>query len=182
MRCIFQNPVIARGLRLECLLLLAMAGVVPGDAAPGNVAAGDQAVSKSSSASLADLAWIQGHWILERNGDLLEEIWSAPEGNSMMGMFRWVKKGGKVWLFELMTISQEGNKVLYRFRHFGGDLKAWEEKEKPLSFQLKSVAENEAIFEGLPEQKMRRYRFQKQGENSLVVHAGRSQFQYKRKQ
>jgi hypothetical protein len=41
-------------------------------------------------AKIADLAWIQGRWVGEGLGGTVEEIWSPPIGDSMLGMFRLV--------------------------------------------------------------------------------------------
>lgn len=44
----------------------------------------------SPDASLADVAWLQGHWRGEVMGGITEEVWSPPLGGSMMCAFRLV--------------------------------------------------------------------------------------------
>lgn len=132
-----------------------------------NVAA-SRPVPEPDDVRMPDLSFIEGHWVTELGSDQLEEIWSAPTGDSLVGMFRWIKDG-KVWIVELMTIRKEESGIIFRFRHFSNELVPWEPKEAPLTFKLTSFQEGEAVFEN-PEQETRRYSFIKDGENGLRVH------------
>ena len=85
----------------------------------------------SIPAKIADVAWIAGHWETVFQDSLLQEHWSEPAGDSMMGMFRWLKKD-KTWIYELLTIREESGSLVFRFRHFSDKLSAWEEKESRL--------------------------------------------------
>ena len=67
------------------------------------------------------LAWMRGEWVRQQGDDRLEEIWSAPSEDSLIGMFRWSKQG-KLWMTELMHITAEGEDVFFRLKHFGRDL------------------------------------------------------------
>ena len=62
--------------------------------------------------SLQSLKWMHGEWVSKLGGDTLHETWSTPHGDSMMGMFRWIK-GDKVWMFELITITADGDDVVF---------------------------------------------------------------------
>ena len=64
----------------------------------------------------------------------------------MTGLFRWSKKGA-AWMFELLTITEEGSDVVFRFRHFGRNLHAWEEKTEPLVLKLVESSAGRAVFE-----------------------------------
>ena len=66
-------------------------------------------------ATLADLAWIAGHWVNEEGGDLSEEVWTAPTGDSMQGMWRYVA-AGRVKIFEALTIVEDAEGVTLRLR------------------------------------------------------------------
>ncbi len=55
--------------------------------------------------SLQRLKWMHGEWSTKLQGDTLEETWSAPAADSLMGMFRWIK-GDSVWMFELFTMKR----------------------------------------------------------------------------
>jgi len=119
------------------------------------------------AARIADVAWIAGRWTLAKGDGLLEELWSAPEGDCMMGVFRWIRNG-KVWIYELLTIREENGSLAFRFRHFGNDMNAWEEKDKPISYGLNSLSQNEVIFENTDSEKARRYIFRKTDDGMLV--------------
>jgi hypothetical protein len=74
-------------------------------------------------ATLADVAFLEGHWRGGDPGELSEEVWSAPEGDSMMGMWRYVAKG-RARLFEMLSLTTEGPNVVLRIRHFDPKLVA----------------------------------------------------------
>ncbi len=122
-------------------------------------------------AKIADVAWIAGHWETKRQGALLQEHWSEPAGDGMMGMFRWLKKD-KTWIYELLAIREENGSLVFRFRHFSDKLHAWEEKEKPLMFRLVSLTKREAVFENPTGDNPGRYIFSKPDDKSLVVKIG----------
>ncbi len=99
----------------------------------------------SEPPALADLSWMEGKWVREESGAYLEETWSSPVNNSLYGMFRW-NRDGKPWMCEFMSITLEGEKAVFRLRHFNPALKPWE-KELPLTYPLKSMGANEVVFE-----------------------------------
>ena len=125
-----------RGLVLAVVLLLAEALPVRAGAAPPPI-----------PATLADVAFMAGHWVGGDPGDLSEEVWSAPEGDSMMGMWRYVAKG-RARIFEVLTLTAEGPNVVLRIRHFDPKLVAREEKEGPVELPLVAKGRREAVFEG----------------------------------
>jgi hypothetical protein len=44
--------------------------------------------TKSPPATIADMKWLAGRWVGEALGGVSEEIWSAPNGGSMVGVYR----------------------------------------------------------------------------------------------
>ena len=121
---------------LPVLLLLGGAPLVGAGDAPPPVAA-----------TLADVSFMAGHWVGGEDGDVSEEVWSAPEGDSMMGMWRYVTKG-HAGIFEFLTLTTEGPNVVLRIRHFDPKLVAREEKERAVELPLGSKRPGEAVFEG----------------------------------
>ncbi|MFG0307105.1 MAG: DUF6265 family protein [Phycisphaerales bacterium JB040] len=92
----------------------------------------------SAPADIDSIAFLEGAWRQVRpDGSVCEETWSAAddgEAASMMGMFRWTatpERGGGSRFVEIMTMREEdvgGTPTLvYRLRHFGMDLRPWEE-------------------------------------------------------
>lgn len=100
-----------------------------------------------AAATLADVAFMTGHWIGGDPGDLSEEVWSAPEGDSLIGMWRYVAKG-RTRIYEILTLTQEGENVVLRIRHFDRKLVSREEKDRAVELPLVSKSANEAVFEG----------------------------------
>lgn len=102
--------------------------------------------SSSPSATLEDVSWIQGHWMGKALGGITEEIWSPPLGDSMMFSFKLVVDG-KVSFYELGHIQQQGETLLLQLKHFGGDLRGWEEKDEMVNFKLVKLEGNRLYFD-----------------------------------
>lgn len=98
-------------------------------------------------ATLADVAWIQGHWRGEAFGGITEEIWSPPLGNSMMCVFKLVVED-EVRFYEIITLTEEQGTLMLRLKHFHGDLKGWEEKDETVDFPLVKVTPGKVFFDG----------------------------------
>lgn len=149
---------------------------------------GTGSAERHSKVNIRDLAWIAADWVTERDASELQEIWSPPTGDCMMGMFRWLKDG-KVWIYELLTIREENATLVLRFRHFAGDLTAWEPETEPLTYRLDSLTAERAVFENPDSESHRRYTFERNGADSLIVRVGavregtlhEDEFRYRRK-
>lgn len=102
----------------------------------------------SPSATLDDVAWITGHWKGEAFGGITEEIWSPPQGESMMFVFRLLSEG-KVVFYEVGGIRQVDDTLLMQLKHFNGDFKGWEEKDETVDFKLVKIEENKVYFDQL---------------------------------
>ncbi len=155
------------------------------------VAIGDsnESVSKNDNikADIEGLSFLEGRWVTEIQGDSLEEVWSSPAGGTIIGMFRWIKKG-KVWLYESFAIAEGDGGITMWFRHFDAKFSCWEEKDKPLTFKLAHLTKNEALFEHVGEGDAWFIRYRLADENSLTVtlegakgsKRKKTEFQYKR--
>lgn len=98
--------------------------------------------------SIEDLSWIAGHWAgdVEALGGRAEEGWFAPSGGAMSGLFRLVS-GGEARVFELLLIEQEGEELLFRFKHVGPGWKPFE--ESPLTYRLTRLEGRHAFFDSV---------------------------------
>lgn len=103
---------------------------------------------ESPTASLKEVAWIEGSWSGEAFGGTAEEIWSAPLGDSMMFVFRLVNDN-KVSFYEVGHIQQVENSLILQLKHFDGNLKGWEDKIETVDFKLVKLEKNKVYFEGL---------------------------------
>ncbi len=107
----------------------------------------------SPKATLAEVEWIQGHWKGEAFGGITEEIWSPPLGDSMMFVFRLINDN-KVQFYEVGGIRQVDETLLMQLKHFHGDFKGWEEKDKTIDFKLVKIEDHKVFFEGLTFEKI----------------------------
>lgn len=110
-------------------------------------------VNSSPKAALSEVAWIKGHWKGEAFGGITEEIWSPPLGGSMMFVFKLVVEN-EVNFYEIGHIRQLDETLVFELKHFGGDLKGWEEKEEVQTFRLIKIDGNRAYFEGFTFEKV----------------------------
>ena len=135
--------------------------------------------SISPKAELSQVAWMEGHWRGEAFGGITEEIWSPPLGGSMMFSFKLVADG-KVTFYELGHIRQVDETLVFQLKHFGADLKGWEEKDETVSAKLVKVEENRLYFDD--------FTFEKISDDEINIYvvieeAGKSeevQFNYER--
>jgi hypothetical protein len=95
--------------------------------------------------SLQSLSWMRGLWIEERVDRRCEEIWSGPDGGTMMGMFRWTSDD-EVSFFEFMVIRPSEAGVEFHARHFDPTLVAWEDRERFQAFLLTEQKERQVVF------------------------------------
>lgn len=107
---------------------------------------GERDSVSSIQGGLSSLSFISGNWQGEMNGSLIEEVWSLPSGDNMMGMFRLVSEEKAVF-YEFMLIEQDTNGLVLRIKHFNPGLSGWEEKDEAHHFTLTQLHEKKAVFE-----------------------------------
>ena len=116
----------------------------------------------SPPAKLKNIEWIAGNWKGEAFGGEIEESWSPPSENSMMGSFKSMS-AGKINFYEFMIIQEINNTLILRLKHFHSDLKGWEEKDVTIDFPLVKTENNKVYFDG--------YTFEKISDNQINVYA-----------
>lgn len=103
-------------------------------------------------AAIKDAEFLAGRWqgAMGKNQDsFVEEIWSAPNGRNLIGMFRWNKPDGSASVQELLTITEENGTLLLRLRHQNAAGLAWEDKDKPVVLALAEKTPNLLRFDAL---------------------------------
>ncbi len=70
------------------------------------------------------LAFLKGTWSGTMEGDPVEETWSAPSGDMMIGMFYWQHEG-KTTMSEMLSVKAEGDDAVLRLRHFDSKFDPW---------------------------------------------------------
>ena len=96
-------------------------------------------------ATAQQLAWMSGRWVGEHDADRIEEIWTDPHAGMMLGMFRWHPDGAPRF-YELLTLEPDGDRLIFRIKHFAPGLVGWEEKDQAVTLDLVSLREGEAVF------------------------------------
>ena len=100
-------------------------------------------------ADLGALAWLAGDWQgTTPEGDFNQEVWVAPNGDSMMGMWRSISASGGVSLFEFLTLMAEKDGIVLRLRHIDRAGVSREKVDKPIRLPLVRGAERELVFSG----------------------------------
>ena len=92
----------------------------------------------SPPATLADVAWLQGHWRGPGLGGISEEFWMEPSGGAMPGVFRTVTDG-HVLFYEIFVLTEHEGSLVLRLKHFNPDMTGWEDKEEMVRFRLAHV-------------------------------------------
>lgn len=126
-----------------------------------------QTPSAAIAASLADVAWLSGGWVVETGETYSEEWWSAPSGDSMVGAWR-LSVSGRAKLFELLTLREEEGRVVLRIRHVDAKGVAWEERDRPLVLPLVEKGERRAVFEGREGDGLLRISYRREPESLTV--------------
>lgn len=102
--------------------------------------------------TISSVAFMAGAWRSDEGG-VTEEHWSAPAGNNVMGMFRWLKPDGTPMIFEILTITQETQGVVLRLKHFSATLVGKEEKADSMTLILSQAAPTKAVFKAAATEK-----------------------------
>lgn len=108
----------------------------------------DKTAKPIQSVSLTDFVFMSGHNRGELDGGIIDEHWSEPADDSMMGVYRYIKDG-KVEMYELLVIEQTAKGPVLRLRHFNPGLVAWEEKNEVWSYPLARFVPGDAVFESI---------------------------------
>ncbi|CAG1004298.1 hypothetical protein PHYC_03131 [Phycisphaerales bacterium] len=132
------------------LLAAGMFGVVAQPAANGPTSAPaaiqPDAKSNPDPATLQPLTFLAGAWRGVMDGDPVEEIWSSPAGDSIVGVFRWVSDD-KLVMSELLNIKAEEGAAVLRLRHFGADFSPWKgECDGVAPLKATKVEKNKVVF------------------------------------
>ena len=108
---------------LVSALLLLAAGLPPGQ-------------QTTPTASLASLGWMSGSWEMTRGGACIEERWTRPAGDTLIGMSRTVA-GGQTRSFEFMRIESRSGGVFFVAQPGG---------RPPVDFRMASNSGSEIVF------------------------------------
>lgn len=126
---------------------LSVVGAGLGDPVPTGTPASPSTPQAGPAATIGEVAFLAGRWQgTMGRGSHVEEVWTNPSGNNVVGMFRWLKADGTPTVFELLTIQEEDGTLALRLRHQTASGTSWEEKDKPVTMRLAEKRENLALF------------------------------------
>jgi hypothetical protein len=128
------------------------------------------AVAAGTSAAAADPAltkftWLAGDWQQSLGASrpdeirIVEEHWSTPSANGLIGMSRTLR-GERTVSFEFLRIEQRESGIFYVAQPNG---------RPPTDFKLASWTETELVFEGDGSDKVRRITYRRQGPTGLYA-------------
>lgn len=143
---------------LAGIALIAASGALP--SATGTTGA--------PTTTVADLAWIAGSWTGPMWGGRAEEHWTAPDGDNMLGMFRFVR-ADTARFYELLVIEQEPSGPALKLKHFDRGLIGWEEKNEALRLPLVSATQTEAVFDDQHATHPTRLTYRRPARDSLLI-------------
>lgn len=104
--------------------------------------------SADTKVTINDFDFLVGYWEGTGFGGQSEEMWMPPRDGRMFGIFK-QSSNSELQFSEFLEITSEGDSFVLRLRHFNSDFTAWEDKEEFVSFPFVSVADKQAVFEGL---------------------------------
>lgn len=130
------------------------------------------AQNKQKTGSLSDIAFIEGHWKASDNGKSIEAVWSAPEGDNIVGFIR-MMNDGKVTLYELFAFEQTEQGPVALVKHFKPGLIGLEEKDQADRYQFLEAEKDKAVFEKQGESL--RVRYEKRPGDKFAIALGKPQ-------
>lgn len=102
-----------------------------------------------AAATVADLAWLEGHWAgTGIGGNPAGETFSYAGEGQMVGHFWQADSEGGIQFYELITVTPDGDSLMMRLKHFTADLTGWEEKpgDTALEFPLRERSDTRWVF------------------------------------
>ena len=100
--------------------------------------------AKPAASKLSDLDWMAGTWRGTGFDGKVDEVWSQPAGDSMLGFFRLVSRD-ETMLYRFLAIEQTKEAVELKFKNFRTGYEPLE-KDAPLRFKLTLASPEEAVF------------------------------------
>ena len=104
---------------------------------------------ESPPAKIADVAWMQGYWVGEGMGGVVEDVWLPPKAGVLLGAFRLMKGDGTPGFYEIFAIEEFEGSLRFIVKHFHPDWVGWEEKDQALKLRLTRLAPGELAFGGV---------------------------------
>lgn len=105
------------------------------------------------------LAWFQGCWRMSASGRVIEENWTAPGGNSMLGVSRTVR-GDSLVEYEFVVLREDSGTVTYQARPSG---------QAGAVFKASLLTDSSVVFENPAHDFPQRIGYRRAAPDSLVA-------------
>ena len=99
-------------------------------------------------ASLADMAWLQGHWIGSMPDGPVEQFNLSPMFGQMPGFVRAISPKNVIF-YEIGLIAEVGDSLSVRVKHFTPELEGWEAREVYIDRPLVARDSTNFYFDGI---------------------------------
>jgi hypothetical protein len=130
------------------------------------------AIAQFKTATLADVAFMEGRWKGTFNGGPIDAAWIAPQGDNLSGFMR-MMKDNKVTMYEMLIFEQTDNGPMVLVKHFKPGLVGQEEKDQSDRYKFIEAKKNWALFE--KEDGSIRIIYEKRSDNQLVIQRGKQE-------
>lgn len=99
------------------------------------------------SATLADVAWLEGRWIGQMPEGPVEHVILAPRFGQLPGFVRAVNPKGVIF-YEIWMLAEAGGSLTNRVKHFSPALAGWEAREAYIDRPLVDRDATNLFFDG----------------------------------
>jgi len=120
----------------------------------------------SPPATIADVAFLAGHWTGDGLGGRFEEVWTPPKQGVMVGMYRGLTIDGAPTFNELLVLREEQGSLIVRLKHFDPDMTGWEDKAQVVTMPFLGTRDGLVHFD--------RMSFQITGPDTLTCYLAES--------
>jgi len=118
------------------------------------------ATATAQDRDLTSFAWLAGVWEMTQGTRVVEEHWTTPSANAMIGMSRTVA-GGRTAEFEFLRIEKRGADIFYIPQPNG---------RPPVSFKLTSNDPQRFVFENTTgEDRVKKIEYRREGDDGLYA-------------
>lgn len=122
-------------------------------------AGGATVAAPAAGDALLELGWLAGAWVGKNDaGEIVEELWTAPSGGTMIGSGR-STKDGKTTFFEHLRIEARGGAIVYVAQPLG---------RSPTEFTRRGAGADQLVFENPAHDWPKRVSYQRLGSSVRV--------------
>ena len=116
-------------------------------------------IAGAQTASIKDVAWLQGCWELRDGDRLVEERWMLPRAGSMLGVGR-TTRGEQLIEHEFVVLTERDGRLAYE-AHPSGQATA--------TFMSKPISGREVVFEDFTHDFPQRVGYRSRGPGQLLA-------------